>query len=369
MTDKELSKALTLAKKRPDRAWLNDVSSVVLQQALADLNAAYRNFFASLAGKRKGTCVSAPRYRSRRNNRQSIRFTRNARFLITAGGKLRLPKIGDVRVAWSRQLPSAPSSVTVVKDASGRYFASFVVEMVTTPLPTSSSEVGIDLGLIRFAVLSNGNVIDNPRTLRNCERRISRVQRALARKQRGSKNRAKARVRMAKLHAKVADARRDFAHKQSTAIIRENQAVYVEDLCVKGLARTRLAKSVNDAGWSIFIRMLESKAARFGRHFSRINRWYPSTQLCSTCGARNGAKLLSVRSWMCTCGAAHDRDLNAAKNILAAGQAERLNACGERISPTVMAAPPDEAGTRREGRVTLVGISGLRAGEEANTSR
>lgn len=331
--DAELSKALTEVKKDPERAWLGEVSSVVLQQALADLNTAYRNFLQSVSGKRKGARVGRPRFRSRRDNRQVIRFTKNARFAVTSGGKLRLPKIGDVKVAWSRELPSDPSSVTVIKDAVGRYFASFVVAVDDQQLPEVVPEVGIDLGLATFAVLSNGQQIASPRFLRQVERRLRKAQQNLSRKEKGSKNRGKARLRVAKAHARVADTRRDWAHKNSTTLIRENQAVYVEDLCVKGLARTRMAKSVHDAGWGMFTRMLEEKAARYGRTFHKVDRWFPSTQMCSVCGALGGRKPLHVREWTCTCGITHDRDLNAAMNILAAGRAERLNACGGAVSP------------------------------------
>jgi putative transposase len=322
ISDAELSKRVTEAKRTPEREWLGEVSSVVLQQALADLNTAYRNFFSSVSGKRKGAKVAPPKFRSRKDNRQSIRFTRNAKFAVTSSRKLRLPKIGVVPVRWSRELPSNPSSVTVVKDAAGRYFASFVVEVDSEPLPLLDSEVGIDLGLTSFAVLSNGTVIDNPRFLRRAERKLRKAQQSLSRKQKGSANRAKARIKVAKAHAEVADTRRDWAHKQSTAIIRDNQAVFVEDLCVKGLARTRLAKSVQDAGWGMFSRMLEEKAARYGRHFGKVDRWFPSSQLCSLCGALTGRKPLHVREWTCTCGTTHDRDVNAAKNILAAGRAD-----------------------------------------------
>ncbi|MEV4384104.1 transposase, partial [Streptosporangium sp. NPDC049644] len=173
ISDAELSKrVITAAKKTPQRAWLAEVSSVVLQQALADLNTAYRNFFASLAGKRKGPKVGPPGWRSRKDNRQAIRFTKNARFSVTAGGKLRLPKIGDVPVRWSRTLPSDPSSVTVIKDAAGRYFVSFAVETTTEPLPATASEVGLDLGLTHFAVLSDGRKIDNPRFLRRAAKKL-----------------------------------------------------------------------------------------------------------------------------------------------------------------------------------------------------
>ncbi|SEG73622.1 putative transposase [Thermomonospora echinospora] len=334
ISDGELSKrVITEAKKTPQRSWLGEVSAVILQQALADLNQAYRNFFSSATGKRKGPQVAPPRYRSKRDNRQAIRFTRNARFQVTAGGKLRLPKIGDIPVRWSRDLPSAPSSVTVIKDAAGRYFASFVVEVGDEPLPQTASEVGIDLGLTHFAVLSDGRKIDNPRFLRRAERRLKKAQQALSRKEKGSNNRKKAVVQVARAHARVADARRDFAHQLSTRIIGENQAVVVEDLSVKGLARTKLAKSVHDAGWAQFTAMLAYKAARHGRTLTRIDRWFPSSKLCSTCGTLAESMPLNVRSWTCPCGAVHDRDVNAATNILAAGRAERLNACGGTVRP------------------------------------
>ncbi|GLY68938.1 hypothetical protein Atai01_55570 [Amycolatopsis taiwanensis] len=182
-------------------------------------------------------------------------------------------------------------------------------------------------------MLSNGKTISSPKFLRRAERKLRKVQQNLSRKAKGSNNRAKARLRVAKVHAKVRDARTDWAHKQSTTIIRDNQAVYVEDLCIVGLARTRLARSVHDAGWGLFLRMLEDKATWYGRTFHRMDRFFPSSQTCSACGAVDGPKPLSVREWTCACGAVHDRDLNAAKNILAAGRAERLNACGGTISP------------------------------------
>ncbi|MEV5412632.1 RNA-guided endonuclease TnpB family protein [Thermopolyspora sp. NPDC052614] len=334
ISDADLSKrVITQAKRTPERSWLGEVSAVVLQQALADLNTAYRNFFASLTGKRKGPKVAPPRFRSRKDNRQAIRFAKNARFQVTVGGKLRLPKIGDVPVRWSRDLPSAPSSVTVVKDAAGRYFASFVVEAGQEPLPETASEVGIDLGLSHFAVMSDGRKIDNPRFLRRAERRLKKAQKDLSRKAKGSNNRKKAVVKVARAHARVADARRDFTHKLSTAIIRENQAVMVEDLSVKGLARTRLAKSVHDAGWARFTAMLAYKAARHGRILVKVGRWFPSSKLCSACGAVAESMPLNVREWTCPCGQVHDRDVNAARNILAAGRAESLNACGGTVRP------------------------------------
>lgn len=241
-------------------------------------------------------------------------------------------------MAWSRELPSDPSSVTITKDASGRYFASFVVQVADTSLPPTDSEVGIDLGLTTFAVLSNGKTIASPRFLRRAERRLRKAQKSVSRKEKGSVNRAKARVGLACAHARVADTRRDWAHKQSMAIIGDNQAVYVEDLCVAGLARTRLAKSVHDAGWGMFTRLLEDKAARYGRVFVKVDRWFPSTRLCSVCGEVGDRKPLHVREWVCCCGARHDRDFNAAKNILAAGRAERVNDCGAEMRPELVPA-------------------------------
>lgn len=346
ITDAQMSARLTAAKATPERAWLGEVSAVVLQQALADLNTAYRNFFASVTGKRKGRKLAPPRFRSRKDRRQAIRFTANARFRVLPNGKLRLPKIGDVPVCWSRPLPSDPSSVTVIRDAAGRYFASFVVEAGENPLPGNGVEVGIDLGLTHFAVLSDGRKVASPRFLRRAERKLRKAQQALSRKAKGSRNRAKARVRVARVHARVADSRRDWLHKLSTEIIRESQAVYVEDLCVSGLARTRLAKSVHDAGWSAFTGMLEYKARRHGRTFARIGRFEPTSQVCSACGVKDGPKPLSVREWTCGgCGAVHDRDVNAARNIVTAGRAGTLTACGGGVRPGSGVAAASETGT------------------------
>lgn len=352
VSDGELSKrVITEAKRTPERQWLGEVSAVVLQQALADLNSAYRNFFASLTGKRNGRKVGPPRFRSRKDNRQAIRFTANARFKLLDNGRLRLPKIGDLAVRWSRALPADPTSVTIIKDAAGRYFTSFVVAAPDQPLPQVGTEVGIDLGLTHFAVLSDGTKIAAPKFLRRAARKLRRLQQDLSRKQPGSFNRSKAVVKVARAHARVADARRDWQHKLSTRIIRDSQAVYVEDLCVVGLGRTRLAKSVYDAGWSQFVGMLEYKATRAGRTFAKIDRLAPTSQTCSACGRLDGPKPLNIRSWTCLCGAAHDRDINAAKNILAAGRAESINACGAQVRPAPVPAPRREAGIRPAPRI------------------
>ena len=344
ITDSELSARLTAAKATPERAWLGQVSAVVLQQSLADLNAAYRNFFASVTGKRKGPKIEPPRFKSRKDHRQAVRFTANARFKI-ASGRLRLPKIGDVPVRWSRELPSEPSSVTVIRDSAGRYFASFVIETAPGTLPQTGPVIGIDLGLTHFAVLSDGRKIASPQFLRRAEKKLRRAQRALSRKEKGSRNRDKARVKVARAHARVADARRDFHHQLSTALIRDSQAVAVEDLAVNGLARTRLAKSVHDAGWSGFVRMLEYKARRYGREFHRIGRFIPTSQTCSACGGRDGPKPLHVRTWQCQgCGTWLDRDINAAVNVArAAGLA--VTACRAQVRPGPAPAQRGEAGT------------------------
>ncbi|MGW3665083.1 RNA-guided endonuclease InsQ/TnpB family protein [Streptomyces sp. NPDC005141] len=366
----DLSKVLiTEAKRCPERAWLGEVSAVVLQQSLRDLDAAYRNFFDGLKGKRPR--MGAPRFKSKRDARQSVRFTANARWSITPGQKLRLPKIGDVKVKWSRVLPSRPSTVTVVKDAAGRYFASFVVDTGGSEiLPDTTGTVGIDLGLTHFAVLSDGRKIDSPRFLRRAEKRLKKTQRNLSRKTRGSNNRGKARLKVARAHARVADARREFHHQLSTQLIRENQAVAVEDLAVKGLARTRLAKSIHDAGWSAFVTMLEYKAARYGRTFHRIGRFEPTSQVCSRCGVKDGPKPLHVRTWKCgACGAVLDRDINAAVNVAkAAGLA--VSACGAQVRPGVIPAPRSETGTHPKPPTTprweQAGILGPWAGEDVN---
>ncbi|MGA5305989.1 RNA-guided endonuclease InsQ/TnpB family protein [Nucisporomicrobium flavum] len=369
----ELSRRLiTEAKLTPARAWLGEVSAVVLQQALADLNTAYRNFFASITGKRKGRKVAPPRFRSRKDNRQAIRFTKNSRFKVLDNGRLRLPKIGDLHVRWSRTLPSDPSSVAIIRDAAGRYFASFVVQTGDEALPPIESEVGIDLGLTHFAVMSDGTKVSAPKFLRRAARKLKRLQQALSRRQRGSQNRKKAVVQVARAHARVADTRRDWQHKLSTRIIRENQAVYIEDLCVVGLGRTRLAKSVHDAGWAGFTGMLEYKAARYGRTFGRVDRFFPSTRMCSACGRINDKMALNVRAWDCPCGAAHDRDVNAALNVLAAGQADNSNDRGAQVRPERVPAPRGEAVTHPDAACStrsVEGISVLQGGEDVNDPR
>ncbi|MFF1469556.1 RNA-guided endonuclease InsQ/TnpB family protein [Streptomyces mirabilis] len=319
---------ITEAKRSPGRQWLSEVSAVILQQALRDVERAYTNYFSSLKGSRQGARVGAPRFKSKRDARQAIRFTANARWKINEAGRLLLPKIGEVKVRWSRTLPSVPSSVTVIRDAAGRYFASFVIEtdpdadLARMPEADNLPSVGIDLGLTQ-----------------------KKAQRELSRKQKGSKNREKARLRVARAHAQVADARREFHHQLSTQLIRESQAVAVEDLAVTALARTRLGKSVHDAGWAQFLAMLEYKAQRYARVFVKVGRFEPTSQVCSVCGVKDGPKPLHVRTWTCThCGTVHDRDHNAAKNVKqAAGLA--VTACRAQVRPELVPAQREEAGS------------------------
>jgi putative transposase len=346
ISDTEVQRrVITLAKVTPERAWLGQVASVALVQACQDARRAYQNWFDSLAGRRKGPKIRHPKPR-RKRGRQSIRFTRNG--FALHGERLYVAKVGDIWVEWSRDLPSVPSSVTVIRDPDGRYYASFVVQRYATPLPACDREVGIDMGLTSLAVTSDGETVANPRFYRAAQRRLQRAQRVLSRRRKGSANRAKARHRVAVVHRKVRETRLDHAHKVALRLVRDNQAVYAEDLCVSGLARTRLAKSVADAGWSQLLRCIEEKAARYGRSFVKIGRFEPTSQVCSACGMNGGPKPLSVREWTCAeCRTVHDRDVNAARNILALGRRERLNACGTGVRPPLTVAAGAEAGTHR----------------------
>ncbi|WP_267243870.1 RNA-guided endonuclease InsQ/TnpB family protein [Streptomyces sp. PR69] len=336
ITDAQLQKlVITAAKKTPERQWLKEAPSVALVQSLGDLHAAYRNFFASKKGLRQGPKVGHPK-RKKKSGRQTLRFTRNG-FALRDNGRLFIAKLGEVRVRWSRPLPSEPSSVTVIKDAAGRYFASFVVETDDKPLPAldlEETDTGIDLGLASYAVL-RGRKITSPKFFRRQAKKLRRAQRKLSRAQKGSANRRKARLAVAKIHARIADQRRDFIEQHTTRITRESQAVYLEDLNVKGMAtaKGKRGKSVHDQSLGMFAHTLEAKCARYGRGFVKVSRWFPSTQKCSVCGSIEGPKGqegLKIRHWTCSCGAAHDRDENAEINLraegralLAAGHAER----------------------------------------------
>ncbi|MGB3695499.1 MAG: RNA-guided endonuclease TnpB family protein, partial [Spirulinaceae cyanobacterium] len=338
---------ITQAKKTVERIWLSEVSSTALQQSIADLGVAYKNFFDSCKGKRKGRKVGYPKFKKRTSD-QSARLTRGG-FKLT-GEKVYLAKIGDIKPIWSRELPSTPSSVTVIKDCADRYFVSFIVEINPSKLPDNNKSIGIDLGITDFATTSNGEKYKAPKPLKRRLKRLRKLQRNLARKTKGSERREKARKRVAKLHAKVKDTRADFLHKLSTKIIRENQTIVLEDLNVSGMVKNRkLSRAISDLGWRDFRTMLEAKSVMYGREFKVISRWEPTSQTCSCCGFRGGKKELGIRKWTClNCGAVHDRDINAAINILVAGgQSETLNGRGGRRK-TISVAAPIEASTRQE---------------------
>lgn len=339
---------ITHAKNISERAWLAEVSNIPLQQSLNDLEQAYQNFFNSCQGKRQGQKVKPPRFKKRRA-KQSARF-RSGGFKIHQHS-VYLAKIGKIKTVWSRFLPAVPSSITVIKDAAGRYFISCVVEVAPTILPLTEASVGIDLGIKTFATLDNGEKIEAPKPLKRSLRRLSRLSKNLSRKHKGSKRYERARRRKAKLHAKVADIRTDFLHKFSIRIIRENQTVVLEDLNVSGMVKNRkLSRAISDLGWRQFRTYLESKAEKYGREVRIINRWEPTSQICSHCRFRGGKLDLSIREWIClNCETVHDRDTNAAKNIkVAGGLSETQNGRGGRHQTGINPAASCEASTHQE---------------------
>jgi putative transposase len=248
-------------------------------------------------------------------------------------------------IHWSRPLPEGvqPTTVTISQDTAGRYFVSFLVEEEIAPLPVTSGQVGIDLGLHDVVVFDSGEKVGNPHFFAQDEQKLVKAQRRLAKKQRGSKNRDKARRKVARLHARIADRRTDFLHKLSTRIIRENQTVCIESLAVKAMGKhPTLAKAIHDVGWGEFVRLLTYKAAWYGRTLVQIDRWYPSSKRCSACGQVLGALSLDVRQWICpACKSEHDRDVNAARNILAVGLT--VAACGETVRPARASVRPGAA--------------------------
>ena len=321
----ETSAALTQLKKDPGFAWLNEVSSVPVQQALRHLQAAFGNFFAKRA--------KDPAFK-RKGGPQSAEYTASA--FKWDGKALKLAKMATpLDVRFSRTIPRAAkvTTVTVSKDAAGRYFVSMLCDDTVQPKAEVAAKVGIDLGLTHFAILSTGEKVAAPNTFRKHEAKLAKLQRRLAKKQKGSARRAKAKRKVARLHAKVADARRDFLHKLSTRLINENQVIAIESLAVSNMQKNRhLAKSISDASWAEFVRQLEYKAHWYGRTLVGIDRWYPSSKRCSDCGHTVSKLPLSVREWVCPeCGTLHDRDINAARNVLAAGLA--VSAHRESVSP------------------------------------
>ncbi|MEU6309629.1 RNA-guided endonuclease TnpB family protein [Streptomyces sp. NPDC047014] len=326
MDHTQTSAMLTAWKKTEELSFLAAVSSVPLQQTLRHLQAAFVGFWQKRSGY--------PRFKSKRRSRASAEYTRSG--FRYEGGRLRLAKMDEpLDMVWSRPLPdgAVPSTVTVSRDSAGRWYVSLLCEDTPVPMPVTTKAVGIDAGLTALLTLSTGEKIPNPRHERRDRDRLARAQRALSRKKKGSNNRSKARDRVARIHARISDRRRDFLHRLTTRLVRENQTLVIEDLAVANMLRNRgLARAISDVAWRELRSMLEYKAAWYGRELVVVGRWFSSSRLCSGCGVLGGAVPLGVREWSCEgCGRVHDRDGNAAVNLLAAGLA--VAACGADVRP------------------------------------
>jgi putative transposase len=358
----ETDRALTAMKQDPGLAFLNEVSSVPLQQALRHQHQAFRGFFAGRA--------RYPRFKSRAG-RQAAHYTRSA--FAMRGGVLRLAKMaGPLRFAWSwPEVDVAaldPAMVIVAREPDGRWYVTFTVEAAApAPLAETGRAVGVDLGVTDFAVTSDAQRIANPRHLERRARNLARYQRRLARCQQGSNNRAKAKAKVARAHRKVRNARQDFLHKASTRLVRGHDVIVIEDLNVAGMVRNRrLARAISDCGWGEFRRQLDYKCRRYGRDLVVIDRWYPSSKTCSACGHQLAGLSLSARQWTCpSCRARHDRDLNAAKNILAAGRAVARGSPGDACGGDVRhsGSPGVQSPANQEPQPARAGIPALQGGE------
>ncbi|MGW0643205.1 RNA-guided endonuclease InsQ/TnpB family protein [Streptomyces badius] len=319
------STMLTSWKKTEELAYLSEVSSVPLQQTLRHLQEAFSSFF----GKR----AKYPRFKSKRKSRRSAEYTTSG--FRYRDGRLTLAKMREpLDIVWSRALPegATPSIVTVSQDPAGRWFVSMLCDDVPAPMPGTTNAVGIDAGITSLVTLSTGEKITNPRHERKDRARLAKAQRNLAKKTKGSNNRAKARRKVAKVHARIADRRRDHLHKLTTRLVRENQTIVIEDLTVRNMVKNHsLARAISDAAWTTMRGMLEYKCAWYGRDLVAIDRWFPSSKLCSACGTLQGKMPLHARTWTCACGVTHDRDVNAAKNVLAEGLS--VTVCGAGVRP------------------------------------
>jgi putative transposase len=320
------SAMLTEWKRSGELGYLNEVSSVPLQQALRHLQGAFVSFWEKRS--------RYPRFKSRRRSRQAAEYTRSA--FRWKDGQFTLAKMeAPLDIRWSRPLPEGaePSTATVSRDAAGRWHVSLLCECPVGPHPARESVTGIDAGITSLVTLSTGEKIANPRHERRDRDKLAKAQRDLARKQKGSANRDKARVKVARVHARITDRRRDFLHQLTTRLVRENQAVVIEDLSVRNMLGNHcLARAISDAAWSDLRGMLEYKCDWYGRDLIIIDRWYPSSKTCAACGHTAASLPLNVREWDCVnCGTRHDRDINAAANIRAAGLA--VSACGGSVRP------------------------------------
>jgi putative transposase len=325
VTHAETDRMLTGWKRDPDTVWLAEPSKGPLQATLRHLQTAYVNFWQKRAGY--------PTFKRKGKTTDSATYFRNC--FTFRDGQLTLAKQdAPLAIIWSRPLPedAVPSQVTVSRNPRGQHHVSILVECPVSDLPAAGARVGVDAGITALLTLSTGEKISNPRHEHRDRERLARAQRDLSRKAKGSRNRAKARAKVAKVHGRIADRRRDHLHKVSTRIIRENQTVVIEDLAVRNMVRNHsLARAISDASWSELRRMLEYKAGWYGREVIAIDRWYPSSKTCSSCGTLVKSLPLNIREWACRCGAVHDRDVNAAKNVLAAGLA--VSACGDGVRP------------------------------------
>ncbi|WP_327030474.1 transposase [Micromonospora sp. NBC_01740] len=319
------SAMLTAWKKTDDLAFLNEVSSVPLQQTLRHLQVAFTNFFAKRA--------RYPSFKSKKKSRRSAEYTTSG--FRYRDGQLTLAKMAEpLNIVWSRPLPEGakPSTVTVSQDAAGRWFVSLLCDDRIEQAPAPSPAVGIDAGLDSLLTLSTGEKVVNPKHERRDRAALAKAQRNLSKKEKGSANRAKARIKVARVHARITDRRRDHLHKLTTRLVRENQTIVVEDLTVRNMVTNHsLARAVSDAAWRQFRTLLEYKADWHGRNLVVVDRWFPSSKLCSVCGALAQRMPLNMRSWTCRCGQTHDRDVNAARNILAEGLS--VIACGGGVRP------------------------------------